>query len=784
MKKALLLLIAVACSAQWASAKRLTAEQAFQNAMSNSSTMQRIKGQAEDYHLEWEGKNGGLYVFGKKSGGFMVASGDDALPSVIGYSESASFESSCMPPALEALLKQIDLNVSLGKFPKKMRISSNREDIAPMIKSKWTQNSPYNDLCPDTKEGKTMTGCVATSSAMILKYWEYPLSGTGEVTYRWEEGRKTLTYDFESHPFDYASMTETYGETSTEKEKAAVAELMYACGVAANMQYSTEFSGATDFDAASAFINYLGFDRGLELVYRDFFTISDWNDMIYEELSCGRPVPYYGYSPAGGHAYVCDGYQNLNGEDYFHINWGWAGISDGYFLLNALDPEQVGLGATKSESGFNIMQSAIVGLQPATPQSADTPLYQNVSWFGYFGIGDYDYTRGDNILFGCTYGDMRGGFNNLSLETVNINIGVKLTPKNADGQPAYMELPGYAQLATGAYIDRWELSSTDFPEGEFIATPAFKYKDTDEWIDPPMERQLRTSMSITVKGDDIHIDIVNDSEELVLTEMVVYDPVHINGMPYKIGVKGYSHKLNERTTYTPVLLTSDYMIVASMTPWVVNAMDGTDYDYEWNEPFDTTLPPGTYYLGIMNNKLLLMFDPIEVAVLNEDTPTEFRVDNVRINRKSVTGNVTKVSADKVSFSYRILLSSGYFEGSEQLWLYDEEDNPIREVAPSKDLILFPGQSENYSVNFSMNEEAGGQTYSLGVRVAYSNGETEEIGNKYKIELKDTGVSTLDAANGESQACYNLNGTESVGGNLGKITIRRNGNQYEKVLQGK
>lgn len=748
--------------------------------MATSNAAQRIKATANAFELKWESSNKALYVFSKDSGGFLIASGDDSMPPLLGYSDTSTFDPNSLPPALEAMLLQIDLQLSNEKPMVMARTASSRKDIEPMIKSKWTQNAPYNNLCPDTKEGRTLTGCVATSSAMLLKYWEYPTAGTGEVSYRWEEGRSTITYDFESHPFDYANMTDTYGDDSTETEQNAVAELMYACAVAANMQFSTEFSGATDFDAARSFIDYLGFDRSLELIYRDFYTIDDWNDMVYQELMEGRPVPYYGYSPAGGHAYICDGYQNRDGEDYFHINWGWAGISDGFFLLNALDPEQIGLGAIKSDSGFNIMQSAIIGLKPASAESADTPLYKNVSWFGYFGIGTFDYKRGDNILYGCTYGDMRGGFNNLSLETVEINLGVKLTPTNGDGECQWLEVAGYARMNTGDYIDRWEINSTDFPIGEFIATPAFKYKDTDEWIDPPMERQLRTKMTIVADEENIHIDIVNDSEELILTELVVYSPISINGMPFKIEVKGYSNELNERATFTPVLLTSDYMIAASMKPWVVNAVAGTEYEYVWDEPFDNTLNPGTYYVGIINGKQLLLFDPLEVAVLNEDTETILKVDNVRINRKSASSSVVKVDSDNVSFSYRVYLSSGYYDGEEQAWLFDEEGNPIREIYSSKELTLFPGQSKNYSINFSLNEEQAGKIYAIGVRAADDEGNMETISSLYKIELKGNGVNAI-GSDMDDQTIYNLDATSATNGICGKIVVRRNGTNFEKVM---
>jgi hypothetical protein len=76
-------------------------------------------------------------------------------------------------------------------------------------------------------------------------------------------------------------------------------------------------------------------------------------------------VVYGGASSGGGHEFVCDDYQ---GEDFFHINWGWGGVSDNYFRLSALNPYSQGIGGSSSRDGFHYSQDAVVGIMKNSDQ--------------------------------------------------------------------------------------------------------------------------------------------------------------------------------------------------------------------------------------------------------------------------------------------------------------------------------------------------------------------------------------------------------------------------------
>lgn len=327
------------------------------------------------YELTYTGQSAGtpaLYVFNKGTKGFIITSADDRMPALLGYSDNGSFDLNNASPELKWWLSQYVDEAAYffkneGKFTLSSRASTEREDILPLIKTKWNQGQPYNLDCPEDKGGRSVTGCVATAMAQIIKYHRFPVTGTGEHSYSWNG--TTLSFDYGAAVFDYGNMLDEYDpyeDTATETQKRAVAQLMYACGVGVNMKYSSGESGAGDYGIPYALKNLFNYDNGVRYVKRSYYTTQEWEDMVYSELQGGYPVLYSGRSPAG-HAFVCDGYEN----GYFHINWGWGGTSDGYYLLSALNPHQQGIGG--SAGGYNADQSIICGIKPG--RSSYEPTY-------------------------------------------------------------------------------------------------------------------------------------------------------------------------------------------------------------------------------------------------------------------------------------------------------------------------------------------------------------------------------------------------------------------------
>ena len=122
---------------------------------------------------------------------------------------------------------------------------------------------------------------------------------------------------------------------------------MRLCGASVKMDYGLEESGASTNSVKDALVSYFGYNESsMSLIKRSDYKQSVWNQMIYDEIKNGRPVFYSGKSSSGGHAFIIDGYDK---NDYFHVNWGWGGDMDDYFILYSLN-------------GYNSDQVAIIGI--------------------------------------------------------------------------------------------------------------------------------------------------------------------------------------------------------------------------------------------------------------------------------------------------------------------------------------------------------------------------------------------------------------------------------------
>ena len=328
------------------------------------------------------------YVFNRgNNSGFIIVSGDDRAKEILGYSDTGSFNINTLPSnfaswlgfyqnEMKALMEQSEettitsTTLLSSSTNVATRQTSYAASIAPLLGNiKWDQGAPYNNLCPLIKDTtRSVTGCVATAMAQVMRYYKWPVKGTGSHTYTTSSLSKSLTADFSNATYDWANMTETYNSSSTEAQKTAVATLMFHAGVAVDMNYG-ETSSASSIDMAKALFTYFGYDSNLQSYQRDYYSSPEWVDMIKTELNASRPVLYAGQSSDGGHQFVCDGYDS-NG--LFHFNWGWSGSSDGYFELSVLNPGTLGIGGGTS-GGFNTDQNIVIGVQKPNSSSTTAP---------------------------------------------------------------------------------------------------------------------------------------------------------------------------------------------------------------------------------------------------------------------------------------------------------------------------------------------------------------------------------------------------------------------------
>jgi len=330
----------------------------------------------------------GLYVFNiADDQGFVIVSNDDRTTPILGFSDNGSIDPDNMPSNMKAWLAGYAdeiawLQKNGGKADTKANVFAKtsswsqgnpKVNIPILIYTNWNQGEPYNNLCPEYEPGKkSVTGCVATAMAQVMNYHQWP-EETAEIPEYTDDygmnhaGLPATTFDWNNMLLNYVQ--KNGNETTilgTEAQQVAVATLMKYCGWGAKMDYNEESSSNTS-KALFALKEYFGYNKTTtQCVSRSYYSYANWVDLIYSELSQDRPVFYSGQSSGGGHAFVCDGYKYEDETDYFHINWGWGGVSDNYFVLSVLDPDQQGIGGSASLDGFHYGQDAIVGIQPST----------------------------------------------------------------------------------------------------------------------------------------------------------------------------------------------------------------------------------------------------------------------------------------------------------------------------------------------------------------------------------------------------------------------------------
>ena len=310
-------------------------------------------------HHQKSSKNANYYfIFNDGNQGFVIVSGDQRCEPILGYSTSGSFDTTDMPDNLRWWMQQYcdEMDSAFNSPQADMLPISNlwftlmegnpihsqkaTSEVQPLIKTKWGQGPPYNDSCPyDVNAGndynyRCVTGCVATAMAQILNYWKYPQKGTGSHSF-YHSKYGYLYANFGSSNYDWNNMALSYNNTSTTAQKKAVARLMYHCGVSVDMNYGPDGSGIQDLNKSkNAFTQYFGYNA--TLYKREYYSNNQWISILKQELNAARPILYVGYDLSnGGHAFVCDGYDNYN---YFHFNWGWNGNPDAYYSISALTP--------------------------------------------------------------------------------------------------------------------------------------------------------------------------------------------------------------------------------------------------------------------------------------------------------------------------------------------------------------------------------------------------------------------------------------------------------------
>ncbi len=289
------------------------------------------------------------YMFrNKEDNRLVVISGDQRMQSILGYTDNA-IEDNMMPDGLAELLTTYKRQYAALSPDCQTECKSNLNKGERLLKTPdWGQWAPFNLRTPLSYP----TGCAATAMSIVMRYHQWPVMGQGSKTHIWKDS--VMTADFEHTRYDWDNMPMSY-DSYTTAQAEAVSLLMRHAGIAVEMYYAAESSGARQSLVPGALTQHFRYAATTRLVSAADYDAATWEKMMRSEIDADRPVIYTGESTMGrgSHGFVLDGYR----DNLFHFNFGWNGSGNGYFAISAFS-------STSTAFEFANQQQAVIGIKP------------------------------------------------------------------------------------------------------------------------------------------------------------------------------------------------------------------------------------------------------------------------------------------------------------------------------------------------------------------------------------------------------------------------------------
>lgn len=291
-------------------------------------------------------KQDAFYICTAGEDGYAIISADERMTPVLGFSQNRGFDPTNIPAGLQDLLDGYTREYEALANGKPMRkathiIEGIQEQVGPLLITQWGQNAPFNNRCPEVDGERCITGCVAISTSQTLYYYQYPDSAVGTVEYISKTNNIPIQEDLSSFKFNWPFIKGSYKYGAMEKECDAVADLVYCCAAAVQMDFGIKESGANSTNQVKALVENFGYDPDIACIRKDYMNTNEWQTLMLNELNNKRPIIYAAASPqVGGHSFIIDGYKgDENGYPFYHVNWGWEGNFDDYYKLSAMEAD-------------------------------------------------------------------------------------------------------------------------------------------------------------------------------------------------------------------------------------------------------------------------------------------------------------------------------------------------------------------------------------------------------------------------------------------------------------
>ncbi len=706
---ALMAALLVAAPAQ---ARQLTAQEALQSVQGSAATGARRAPAAGELKLSYTAAQDGLntvYVFNRGTDrGFMFVAADDVVADgLLGYTDSGNFNLEAMPENLRGWLETYSAQIAAAAKSGAKVISAepraSYSDIAPIVKTHWDQGAPFNDLAPvDDKGYRCYTGCVATAMSQVMKTYNFPEKGIGENSYYLGSLEQTISFDFAKTTFDWANMINDYPGNATQNN--AVATLMKAAGVAVDMSYGVNASGAFSGEVPAAIIKYCGYANSAHFSYRKYYSMPVWMDMIYSELSQGYPLYYSGQAAdgSGGHAFVLDGYRAS--DAFVHINWGWGGMSDGYFRITTLDPGMQGAGG--AGAGFSDLQGAIFSLRKPYEGSV---IFPNLTQDDNLGTKSAEYQRGNSDFVRFT-----GTVNSSAIADIAVTFGVRLTPAEG-GEPVYVWKNGTQTVKPDGKVGQIELRYDAFPTaGKYTVHTVYRYNG--EIFEVPIQVGKVRALTLVAEANKLTFAPVVDTPELSATDIQLHGPLYAGKyakFTAKVTNSGaeYFGKVNLAFVGAGTS-TQLYGVIAGPA---IDLVEGESEEIEFvgTAPTDI-LTPNTYVAVVteagelLSEKVKFELHPAssveaKVDLMDQKILNASRGSGISLNPYRVTGNPLSV---KGVFK---CVAGTYFADAVYFWI-NAKGSKSWSGTPSDILTIKEGEETTVEINIVDNGFVQGNVY--------------------------------------------------------------------------
>lgn len=433
------------------------------------------------------------YIFNNPDGGWVIISADDRISPVLGYSPTGSFTLDDIPQNIDWWLESVSMsvefvrnsNINVSETVKtewKSLLSGTGTSQLAIEKvletANWDQISPYNQNCPivNGEKERADAGCVASAMAIIMRYNKWPGRGKGQIGGYVTATSRTYIPNFliSGHTYDWDDMPLTDAAKRigwADRQITKVAGLMYDCGVAVKMDYSSQGSSTTNVLVPYAFNKNFSYSDKIIGLSRSFYKLDRWFSIIKNEIDQGRVVYYSGTGNGNGHAFVCDGYQQT--DSMFHVNWGWGGKQNGFYRMNLKIPYSF---------EFPNDQFAVIGIAPDTcnfeiTEKQQLEVYVKDNSYGIQPCHISDLKKGFPVNF-------RTGYLGL-FSDVRVTKQFKVCLMDQSGETVRQE-GWYGSITFQRYDEYYHSDSTQYTQLDVIPelTDVFKLfvkEDDGEW---------------------------------------------------------------------------------------------------------------------------------------------------------------------------------------------------------------------------------------------------------------------------------------------------------------